>query len=89
MQVRPFAMVIATIYSLAGIAALVVGFALPADGPLAAVYAVILGVPWVQLLGRLDLFAEAPASVNIALVSAAIALNAGLLWLWALTRQSG
>ena len=89
MRVRPFATTVATLYTLAGIGALLVGFVLPAEGPLAAIYAVLLGAPWVQLFGRLDLFTGESTALNIALVTASVALNAGLLWWWALTRRRG
>jgi hypothetical protein len=87
MRMRPFAIAIATLYSLAGIGALFIGFVLPSDDPLAAVYVVLLSTPWIQLLSRLHRFAEGPAWVGIALATAAIALNAGLLWWWAMTRR--
>ena len=79
--------VLASAYTLLGIAALVIGFVIPHDDPPAAVFAVMLGAPWVQLLGRLDPFGGEQVAINIALVVGSIALNAGLLWWWALTRR--
>lgn len=82
--------IVAGAYTLLGIAALVVGFIIPwDDDPLAAVYAIMLGAPWVQLVGRLDLFPHDAVGINIALVTGSIVLNASLLWLWALTRRRG
>ncbi len=74
-------------YTLLGIAALVIGFVIPHDDPLQAVFAVMLAAPWVQLLGRLGVLGGEQVGINIALVVGSIALNAGLLWWWALTRQ--
>lgn len=80
---------VASIYSLIGVAALIIGFVIPWDDPLSAVYAILLGVPWSYLLVNLaNRFAEdRTVSVNIALVSGAIVLNAGVLWWWALPRK--
>jgi hypothetical protein len=87
MTARAIITTIAAVYTLAGIGALVIGFVIPWDDPLAPVYAILLGAPWVQVLGRLDVFVDRPIGINIALVAGSIALNAGLLWWWALTRQ--
>lgn len=86
-MLRRILMIVAGAYTLVGIGALIVGFVIPWDDPLAAVYAILLGAPWVQLLGRLGVFADGPVAVNIALVAGSVVLNAGLLWWWALTRQ--
>ncbi len=78
---------IAALYTIAGIGALVIGFVIPWDDPLAAVYPLILGAPWTFLLSAINGYAEESRAINIGLVTAAIALNAFLLWWWALTRR--
>lgn len=80
---------VATIYTLIGAAALIIGFVIPWDDPLSAVYAILVGAPWTYLCVSLaDRVAEdRSVYVNIALVTSAIVLNAGLLWWWALTRK--
>jgi hypothetical protein len=80
---------VATIYTLIGAAALIIGFVIPWDDPLSAVYAILVGAPWTSLFVSLaDRVAEdRSVYVNIALVTSAIVLNAGLLWWWALTRK--
>lgn len=88
-MLRTVLIIVASVYSVLGIAALVIGFVVPWDDPLSAVYAILLGIPWTYLFVSLaDRVAENRAVyVNIALVTSAIALNAGLLWWWALTRR--
>lgn len=80
--------IVASVYSLLGIAALVIGFVIPWDVPLSAVYAILVGVPWTYLFVSLaDRVAEdRSVYINIALVTGAIALNGGHLWWWASTR---
>jgi len=80
---------VASVYTLIGIAALVIGFVIPWDDPLAAVYAILVGIPWTYLFLSLadSLAEEHTVGVGIALVTSAISLNAGLLWWWALTRK--
>lgn len=86
-MVRRVLVVIAAAYTLAGIGALIIGFVIPWDDPLAPVYALMLGAPWTFLLSRLGGYAEDSLAINIILLAAAIALNAALLWWWALTRR--
>ena len=88
-MLRTVLIIVASVYSVLGIAALVIGFVVPWDDPLSAVYAILLGIPWTYLFVSLaDRVAEnRSVYVNIALVTSAIALNAGLLWWWALTRR--
>lgn len=74
-------------YTLAGIGALIIGFVLPWDDPLAAVYPLLLGAPWTFLLSAVDGYAEESPVINIILITGAITLNAALLWWWALTRR--
>lgn len=78
---------VAAAYTVAGIGALVIGFVIPWDDPLAPVYALLLGAPWTFLLSALDGYAEHSVVLNALLLTLAIALNAALLWWWALTRQ--
>ncbi len=86
---RTVLIIAASGYTLLGIAALVIGFVVPWDDPLSAVYAILVGLPWSLLFVNLaDRIAESRSvGINIALVTGAIALNAGLLWWWALTRK--
>lgn len=78
---------VATAYTLAGLGALIVGFLIPWDDPLAAVIPLLVGAPWTLLLSELGGYAEDSIAINIALITGAIALNAALLWWWALTRR--
>lgn len=78
---------LAAAYTLAGIGALIIGFVIPWDDPLAAVYPLMLGAPWTFLLSALDGYAESSITINIILITGAICLNAALLWWWALTRR--
>jgi hypothetical protein len=87
MSARCILMPIAAFYTLAGLAAVIIGFVIPWDDPLAAVYAMIFGVPWTFLLGTLNAYSEDSVSANTSLVTGSIALNAGLIWWWALTRR--
>jgi len=87
MTARRILIAIAAVYTLAGIGALVIGFVIPWDDPLAAVYPLLLGAPWTFLLNALDAYASESVAFNITLVTGAIALNAFLLWWWALTRR--
>jgi hypothetical protein len=87
MPVRWLISLIAALYTIAGIAALVIGFVIPWDDPLSAVYAVVLGAPWTFLLSAIDGYAEESEAINIALVTGAVVLNTVLLWWWALTRR--
>jgi hypothetical protein len=88
-MLRAVLIMVASGYTLVGIAALVIGFVVPWDDPLSAIYAIMLGIPWSFLFVNLaDRIAESrPVGINIALLVGAIALNAGLLWWWALTRK--
>ncbi len=86
-MVRRILVVIAAAYTLAGIGALIIGFVIPWDDPLAPVYALMLGAPWTFLLSIVGGYAEDSIAINIILLAAAIALNAALLWWWALTRR--
>lgn len=86
MKLRSILRVLAGMYTLAGIGALIIGFVLPWDDPLAAAYPLLLGAPWTFLLSELDGYADSMFT-NIILVTGAIALNAVLLWWWALTRR--
>jgi len=88
-MLRTVLIFIASIYSLIGVAALVIGFVIPWDDPLSAVYAILVGIPWSYVFASLaDRVAEdRSVGINIALLTGAIALNAGLLWWWALTRK--
>ena len=81
--------VVASVYTLIGIAALVIGFVVPSHDPLSSVYAILVGIPWSYLFVSLaDIVAkQRSVGINIALVTGAIVLNAGLLWWWALTRK--
>ncbi|MFO1153146.1 MAG: hypothetical protein U1E42_05705 [Rhodospirillales bacterium] len=79
---------LAATYTLAGAAALVIGFAIRWDDPLAAVYPLLLGAPWTFLLSETGAYADDSPLINIALVTGAIGLNAALLWWWALRRRS-
>lgn len=87
MRARWLISMIAALYTIAGIGALVIGFVIPWDDPLAAVYPLILGAPWTFLLSAINGYAEESLTINIGLVTAAIAFNAFLLWWWALTRR--
>ena len=86
-MVRRILVVIAAAYTLAGIGALIIGFVIPWDDPLAPVYALMLGAPWTFLLSIVGGYAEDSIAINIILLAVAIALNAALLWWWALTRR--
>jgi hypothetical protein len=88
-MLRTVLILVAGGYTLLGIAALVIGFVLPSDDPLSAVYAIMVGTPWSLVFTNLaDRIAEnRPVGINIALLVGAIALNVGLLWWWALTRR--
>ena len=86
-MVRRILVVIAAAYTLAGIGALIIGFVIPWDDPLAPAYALMLGAPWTFLLSLLGGYAEDSIAINIILLAVAIALNAALLWWWALTRR--
>jgi hypothetical protein len=87
MTARPFVIALAAAYTLAGIGALIIGFVIAWDDPLAPVYALLLGAPWTFLLSAAGGYAEDSLSINITLIVGAIALNAALLWWWALTRR--
>lgn len=87
MTARRILIAMAALYTLAGIGALVIGFVIPWDDPLAAIYPLLLGAPWTFLLTALDAYASESVAFNITLVTGAIALNALLLWWWALTRR--
>jgi hypothetical protein len=87
MTARLLLSIVAALYTLAGLGALVIGFVVPWDDPLAPAHALLLGAPWTFLLSAVDGYAEDSLAVNIVLVSGAIALNAALLWWWALTRR--
>lgn len=87
MTARRVVTVIAAVYTLFGIAALIIGFVIPWDDPLKAVYALLLGAPWTFMLSAVDGYADDSVVVNAMLLTGAIALNAGLLWWWALTRR--
>jgi len=86
---RILLIIVASVYSFVGIGALVIGFVIPWDDPLSAVYAILVGIPWTYLFLRVaDSIAEdRSVGTNVVLVTGAIALNAGLLWWWALTRK--
>ena len=88
-MLRLVLIVVASVYTLIGIAALVIGFVVPSDDPLSAVYAILVGIPWTYLFVSLadNVAKHRSVGINIALVTAAIALNAGLLWWWASTRK--
>jgi hypothetical protein len=88
-MLRIVLIIVASAYTLIGIAALVIGFVIPWDDPLSAVYAILVGIPWTYVFVSVaDRVAEdRSVGINIALVTGAIALNAGLLWWWALTRK--
>lgn len=87
MSVRRPLIALAAAYTLAGVGALIIGFVVPWDDPLAAVYPLLLGTPWTFLLAAVGGYAEDSVTINIILVSGAIALNVALLWWWALTRR--
>ncbi len=87
MTTRRILIGLAAIYTLAGMGALVIGFAIPWDDPLAAVYALLAGLPWTILWSELGVYAEESVAINIALVTGSIVLNVALLWWWALTRR--
>lgn len=87
MTARRFLMGLAVVYTIAGIGALVIGFAIPWDDPLAAVYPLLVGVPWTFLWSVMGVYSEESVAINIILVTGSIALNVGLLWGWALTRR--
>lgn len=87
MTARSILTVLAAAYTLAGAGALIVGFAVPRDDPLAAVYPLLLGAPWTFLLSAIDGWAEDSVAINVLLVAGCIALDAALLWIWALTRR--
>lgn len=72
-------MVVAAVYTLAGIAALLVAFVLPSDDPLSAAFAILLGLPWTLLLLAFDP-QPGDSSLPAALVTSAIILNFGALW---------
>lgn len=86
-MIRGLLMLLAGTYTLAGIGALVIGFVIPWDDPLAPVWALLLGAPWTFLLRAAGGYAEDSVVINTILVVGAIALNAALLWWWALTRR--
>gem|GEM_PF-5493008 len=75
------------LYTLAGLAALAIGFVIPSDGPLSAVFALMLGMPWTFVLSRLNGYVEDSYAANVLLVTGAIAVNAALLWWLALSRR--
>lgn len=87
MTARTILTAVAAVYTLAGAGALIIGFVIPWDDPLAPVYALLLGAPWTFLLSAMDAYAEDSVLLNALLLAAAIALNAALLWWWALTRH--
>jgi hypothetical protein len=86
-MIRRLLLLLAGTYTLAGIGALIIGFVIPWDDPLAPVYALLLGAPWTFLLSAAGGYAEDSVAINITLIVGAIALNAALLWWWALTRR--
>jgi len=88
-MVRRILVVIAAAYTLAGVGALIIGFVIPWDDPLAPVFALMLGAPWTFALSILDVYAEDSILANALLLTLAIGLNAALLWWWALTRRRG
>ena len=88
-MLRIVLIVVASAYTLIGIAGLLLAFVFPSDDPLSATVAIIPALPWSFLLGALGLYSESSVAVNIAVIAGAIALNAGLLWWWALTREGG
>lgn len=87
MKERSILKVVAAMYTLAGIGALIIGFVTPWDDPLAAIYPLLLGAPWTFLLTAIDGYAENSITINIILVTGSITINAALLWWWALTRR--
>jgi hypothetical protein len=84
---RAILSIVAAAYTLAGVGALIIGFVIPWDDPLAPVYALLLGAPWTFLISAIGGYADDAPVLNALLVVAAIALNAALLWWWALSRR--
>lgn len=79
---RTFWRVLAATYTTIALLALVFGWPGISDDPVGLVPAVVLGMPWALLM---QLPPEGPWP-GLAVISGALALNAVLLWWWALRR---
>lgn len=79
---------IAAIYTFAGIGALLLGFVIRWDDPLAPFYALPLGAPRTSLSSAVGGWSADSFLLDASALVAAISLDAALLWWWALTRQS-
>jgi hypothetical protein len=86
-MLRRVLLILAATYTLAGTGALLIGFVIPSDDPLAPVLALVLGAPWTFVLTAVDGWHPNSLRINVLLLIGTIALNAGLLWWWALTRR--
>ena len=73
--------IIAIVYTVLAVLAVLLGFFSPNQGPLNFIFVYLLGLPWV-LIGRL--FGEIGVAGGYALGIGSLVLNALILWFWAL-----